>query len=108
MWMRIATSLMFSLLALACNAAPWEVVKQVDAMTDEARVSAMTINEDGASLSVYKVRDGSVWANFTLPRSSAKELQSLIGRIVNALDAAKQLPETVELKAVETVQNPFA
>ena len=38
----------------------------------------------------------------------AKELQSLIGRIVSALDAEKQLPETVELKAVETVKNPFA
>jgi hypothetical protein len=38
----------------------------------------------------------------------AKELQSLIGRIVNALDAQKQLPETVELKVTETVKNPFA
>jgi hypothetical protein len=38
----------------------------------------------------------------------AKELQSLIGRIVNALDAEKQLPETVDLKATETVKNPFA
>ena len=38
----------------------------------------------------------------------AKELQSLIGRIVNALEAEKQLPETVELKATETVKNPFA
>ena len=38
----------------------------------------------------------------------AKELQSLIGRVVKALDAEKQLPETVELKAVETVKNPFA
>ncbi|NMM14155.1 MAG: hypothetical protein HHJ17_11540 [Rhodoferax sp.] len=38
----------------------------------------------------------------------AKELQSLIGRIVNALDAEKQLPQTIELKATETVKNPFA
>ena len=38
----------------------------------------------------------------------AKELQSLIGRIVKALEAEKQLPETVELKATETVKNPFA
>ena len=38
----------------------------------------------------------------------AKELQSLIGRIVSALDAEKQLPETVELKLVGTVKNPFA
>ena len=38
----------------------------------------------------------------------AKELQSLIGRIVKALEAEKLLPETVELKATETVKNPFA
>ena len=38
----------------------------------------------------------------------AKELQSLIGRVVKALEAQKQLPETVELKAPEMVKNPFA
>lgn len=38
----------------------------------------------------------------------AKELQSIIGRIVNTLEAEKQLPETVALKAAETVKNPFA
>lgn len=38
----------------------------------------------------------------------AKELQALIGRVVNALEAEKQLPETVELKMSETVKNPFA
>ena len=38
----------------------------------------------------------------------AKELQSLVGRIVKSLEAEKQLPETVELKATETVKNPFA
>jgi predicted phage gp36 major capsid-like protein len=42
-------------------------------------------------------------AGFTL----AKELQSLIGRIVSALDAEKQLLETVELNVTETVKNPF-
>lgn len=38
----------------------------------------------------------------------AKELQSLVGDIVKALEADKQLPVTVELKATETVKNPFA
>lgn len=38
----------------------------------------------------------------------AKELQSLIGRVVKALEAEKTLPETVELKAALTVKNPFA
>jgi hypothetical protein len=38
----------------------------------------------------------------------AKELQSLIGRVVMALEAEKQLPDMVELKVTETVKNPFA
>lgn len=38
----------------------------------------------------------------------AKELQSLAGDIVKSLEADKQLPMTVELKATETVKNPFA
>jgi len=38
----------------------------------------------------------------------AKELQSLIGRVVKALEAERQLPATVELKVTETVKNPFA
>jgi hypothetical protein len=38
----------------------------------------------------------------------AKELQSLVGDIVKALEADKQLPVTIELKATETVKNPFA
>ncbi len=38
----------------------------------------------------------------------AKELQSLIGRVVKTLEAQKKLPETVTLKAPETVKNPFA
>lgn len=38
----------------------------------------------------------------------AKELQSLLGRIVTALEAENQLPATVELKAAQKVKNPFA
>jgi len=38
----------------------------------------------------------------------AKELQSLIGRVVKVLETDKQLPETVDLIAAETVKNPFA
>ncbi len=38
----------------------------------------------------------------------AKELQSLVGSIVKVLEADKQLPQTVELKPVTTVKNPFA
>ncbi|CDS47987.1 hypothetical protein [Polaromonas sp. CG9_12] len=38
----------------------------------------------------------------------AKELQSLVGSIVKALEADKQLPDAVELKPPTTVKNPFA
>lgn len=38
----------------------------------------------------------------------AKELQSLVGGIVKALEADKQLPMAVELKTTKTVKNPFA
>jgi hypothetical protein len=38
----------------------------------------------------------------------AKELQSLLGQIVQALEAEKPLPETVALKAPQVVKNPFS
>jgi hypothetical protein len=38
----------------------------------------------------------------------AKELQALIESVVNVLEASKQLPDTVELKATTTVKNPFS
>ncbi len=37
----------------------------------------------------------------------ARELQSLLGNVVKTLEVDKQLPETVEIKPVETVKNPF-
>ena len=38
----------------------------------------------------------------------AKELQSLMERVVKALEADKQPPQIVELKASDTVKNPFS
>lgn len=38
----------------------------------------------------------------------ARELQSIIGRVVEALVADKQLPQIVALKASDTVKNPFS
>ena len=38
----------------------------------------------------------------------AKDLQALVGRMVKALEAEPQLPQTVALKPVESVKNPFA
>ena len=38
----------------------------------------------------------------------ARELQSLVERVVKALEAEKQLPQIVELKPSDTVKNPFS
>ena len=38
----------------------------------------------------------------------ARELQLLVERVVRALEADKQLPQIVELKASDTVKNPFS
>ena len=38
----------------------------------------------------------------------AKELQSLMERVVKALEADKQLPQIVKLKVPKTVKNPFS
>jgi hypothetical protein len=38
----------------------------------------------------------------------ARELQSIVGQVVKALEAERQLPKTVELKRAQTVKNPFA
>jgi Arc/MetJ-type ribon-helix-helix transcriptional regulator len=37
----------------------------------------------------------------------AKELQALMDQVVKALEAEKQLPETVEIKPAQVVKNPF-
>ena len=37
----------------------------------------------------------------------ARQLQSLVSDVVKALEADKQLPDAVEVKAVRTVKNPF-
>ncbi len=38
----------------------------------------------------------------------ARELQALLGGIVKALEADKQLPEAVEVKPARAVKNPFS
>lgn len=37
----------------------------------------------------------------------ARELQALLGQVVSALEADKQLPEKVRLKPAREVKNPF-
>jgi len=43
-------------------------------MTDETRKSAVVINEDGHSLSIYRHSSGAVWANFSLSSKSFDQL----------------------------------
>lgn len=38
----------------------------------------------------------------------AKDLQALLAKVVQALEADKALPEAVEVLAARTVKNPFA
>ena len=38
----------------------------------------------------------------------AKEFLTLIGSVVTTLEVEKPLPKTVELRAVQTVKNPFS
>ena len=38
----------------------------------------------------------------------AKVLQTLLGRVVKALEAEEGLPESVDVTPAQTVQNPFA
>ena len=37
----------------------------------------------------------------------ARELQALLKQVVQALEAEEKLPETVEIKPVQVVKNPF-
>ena len=36
-----------------------------------------------------------------------RELQSLIGRLIEVLEADKSLPKAVQIKAAENIKNPF-
>ena len=38
----------------------------------------------------------------------AKELQAIVGGVVKALEADKELPDAVEVKPARTIRNPFA
>ena len=38
----------------------------------------------------------------------ARELQAIVGGVVKALEADKELPDAVEVKQARTIRNPFA
>lgn len=68
------TIVFFAVLSGAVSAAGWIVDERVDAMTDARKKSAMTFNDDGHGLAIYRLSDGSVWMNFVLDPKSLELL----------------------------------
>lgn len=69
--------LLFSLLLFplaATASASWNVETKSDSMTDEIKKSAIVMNDEGHSLSIYRHPSGVVWANFSLSSRSMDQL----------------------------------
>jgi hypothetical protein len=63
------------LLCAATNShAAWQVTTTKDAMTDETKKSAVVLNDEGHSLSIYRLANGAVFANFSLASKSFDQL----------------------------------
>ena len=71
-------------------------VLRIDDLKIENRVDRVTLTGD-----VVLTKDQ---AGLAL----ARELQVLLGAVVHALEAQKDLPDTVEIVPARTVKNPFA
>lgn len=65
---------LLSLLTMATASASWKVETKKDAMTDETKKSAVVVNKQGHSLSIYQHSNGAVWANFSLSNGSFDQL----------------------------------
>jgi len=64
------------LTAQTASSAEWQLRAEVDSMTDRERKVASIRNDTGHSLSIYRLPDGSVWANFGLPKTNTEVLSS--------------------------------
>lgn len=62
------------LLAMATAFASWKVETKTDSMTDQTKKSAVVVNEQGHSLSIYRHPSGAAWANFSLSNWSLDQL----------------------------------
>lgn len=74
--LRYLALLVVMLTTQTANSAEWQLRTEVDSMTDRERKVASIRNDTGHSLSVYRMPDGSIWANFGLPKSNAEVLSS--------------------------------
>ena len=95
----------FLLLALGLSLtvpalAAWTTKTTKDSMTDALKREAVVVNEDGHSLSIYRVPSGEVWANFALSNRSGDQLsprQAPIYRVdknePDDLDLSRRLTE---------------
>jgi hypothetical protein len=64
------------LLVCASSYASWKTTEKIDSMTDERRKLATVVNESGHTFSIYRIANGSVWANFALSERSLDQLAS--------------------------------
>lgn len=62
------------LLMVTTASASWNVETEADAMTDEIKKSAVVVNAQGNSLTIYRHPSGAVWANFSLSKGSMDQL----------------------------------
>lgn len=64
------------LLAMVTAFASWKVETKTDSMTDQIKKSAVVVNEQGHSLSIYRHPSGAAWGNFSLSNGSLDQLSS--------------------------------
>lgn len=64
----------FLLMQTSALHASWEVEIKTDSMTDEEKKTAKVINEEGHSIAVYRLPNGTVWVNFSLSSRSLNQL----------------------------------
>jgi len=64
------------MLVMATVSASWKVETKTDSMTDEIKKSAVVLNDQGHSLSIYRHPNGAVWANFSLSNRSIDQLSA--------------------------------
>ena len=79
----------YAFIALTGVAHAWELETKVDSMTDEAKSMATLRNGEGHSFAVYRQKDGTVWALFSL---ASKTVQTLSPKTMPIIRVDKYPP----------------
>ena len=86
---------------LPLSAQAWDMQSKVDSMTDESNMTATVKNGEGHTFTVYRQKDGSIWALFAL---SSKTGQTLSPKTMPVIRVDKYPPNDfmhdVELQAL--------